>query len=61
MMHPDQIYSVRQLQHQDLRAEAARQRANAELIGKRTNWRRFVSWLRAAGVHWMRGALAQTR
>lgn len=30
MMHPDQLYSVRQLQHQDLLAEAERVRTCGE-------------------------------
>ena len=50
MMHPDQLYIVRQLKHQDLRAEAEQARAQRELFGNRTPWGSagVVTWLR----HW---------
>jgi hypothetical protein len=50
MMHPDQIYTVRQLRHQDLRAEAEQARAQRELLGNRAPWgsAEFAAWFR----HW---------
>lgn len=32
MMNPDQMYTLRQLQHRDLRAEAEQARAGRELM-----------------------------
>jgi hypothetical protein len=57
MMNPDQIYTVRQLQHHDLRAEAAAyhmQRACAQQrAGGRRAW--FARWLRRLSVRRPRG------
>jgi hypothetical protein len=58
MMHPDQMYTLRQLQHHDLRAEAEQARARRELIGNRTArgsaW--FETWLRYLGLRRTRSA-----
>jgi hypothetical protein len=35
MIHPDQRYELRMLQHQDLQAETARERIAAQVIGER--------------------------
>ena len=51
MMHPDQIYSVRQLRHHDLRVEVEQARASRELVGNRTVGvcARLVVWIRRLG------------
>lgn len=57
MMHPDQLFSVRQLQHQDLLAEAEqarRERDGGPAARARTL---LATWLERVGVRWMRGAL----
>jgi hypothetical protein len=46
MMHPDQLYTVRQLQHQVLLAEAERVRACGERGG--TGVVRALTWLAAS-------------
>jgi hypothetical protein len=48
MIHPDQIYTVRQLQHHDLQAEAERERMKREFVGDQTAWGRVwpATWLR---------------
>jgi hypothetical protein len=48
MMNPDQIYTVRQLQHHDLRAEAAAYRMERECAHQRGAARRtwLARWLR---------------
>ena len=61
MMNPDQMYRLRQLQHHDLRAEAEQARARRELIGSRTAWGRFLTWLRSVGMCSARGAALQVR
>lgn len=58
MMHPDQLYSVRQLQHQDLLAEAEQARGRGGLAGTtlagRLVW--LAAWLRGATMGKVRGA-----
>jgi hypothetical protein len=48
MMNPDQIYTVRQLQHHDLRAEAAAYQMERECAHERAAARRawLATWLR---------------
>jgi len=55
MMNPDQIYALRQLRHQDLQVEVECARATRELVGNRTAWGRFATWLRAMGMRRRRG------
>jgi hypothetical protein len=57
MMHPDQIYTVRQLRHQDLRAVAEQARAQRELPGNRTPWGSagFARWFRDWSARRFRG------
>jgi hypothetical protein len=52
MMNPDQLYIVRQLQHQDLQAETEQARLSRELAGERTAWGRtwLATWLQRLGV-----------
>jgi hypothetical protein len=49
-MNPDQMYTVRTLQHADLLAEAeaearAQQIESAPAVGIIAHWRRLVAWL----------------
>lgn len=62
-MHPDQLYSVRQLQHQDLLAEAERARVRRERANDRLAWGRtwLALWLHRLGVRRTRGASPQKR
>ena len=62
-MHPDQMYELRQLRHQDLRAEAKRARAIQELAGNRASWGRawLATWLRRLSTRWTRGVLLTGR
>jgi len=57
MMNPDQIYTVRQLQHHDLRAEAVAyhmQRACAQQrAARRRAW--LARWLRCLVMRRLRG------
>jgi hypothetical protein len=48
MMHPDQVYTLRQLQHDDLRAEAAAYQIERECAHERAAARRtwLATWLR---------------
>jgi hypothetical protein len=48
MMNPDQIYTVRQLQHQDLRAEAEAYQMERECAHERAAARRawLATWVR---------------
>jgi hypothetical protein len=48
MINPDQIYTVRQLQHHDLRAEAAAYQIERECVHERAAARRawLARWLR---------------
>ena len=48
-MHPDQLYSTRQLQHEDLLAEAERERQAGAAGGSRRSWLSAVlrRWLAA--------------
>jgi hypothetical protein len=47
MMNPDQMYTLQQLRHDDLRAEAEQVRAVRELANNRTVWGSvwLVTWL----------------
>jgi hypothetical protein len=56
MMNPDQLYALRQLRHEELRAEVERQRAGTKAAGRagRTAgmWQmlgRMVAWVRPQG------------
>ncbi len=62
-MHPDQMYELRQLRHQDLRAEAKRARAIQELAGNRASWGRawLATWLRRLSTRWTRGVVLTGR
>jgi hypothetical protein len=53
MMHADQIYTVRQLQHQDLLAEAERERVKRDFVGIRAAGSRawLAKWLRRLSTH----------
>ena len=57
MMNPDQIYTVRQLQHHDLRAEAAAYHMQRECAQQRAAGRRAwpARWLRRSSVRRARG------
>ncbi len=48
MIHPDQIYTVRQLRHDDLRAEAAAHQIERECAHQHAAARRawLATWLR---------------
>jgi hypothetical protein len=47
MINPDQIYTVRQLQHHDLRAEAAAYHMERECVQERAARRTWLArWLR---------------
>jgi hypothetical protein len=49
-MHPDQLYSTRQLQHADFIAEAERERQARAIAGSRPSWLSAVlrRWLAPA-------------
>ena len=51
MMHPDQIYQLRQLRHSDLRMEMEQARARRNPTSGRATWRRnwLVTCLRRLG------------
>jgi hypothetical protein len=61
MMHPDQLYSVRQLQHQDMLAEAKQARVWQEFSGRRTTARLtwLTLWLRRVGRGRTRRAMSR--
>jgi len=61
MMHPDQIYTVRQLRHDDLRAEAQQARVRRDLADNRPAWRRGLAWLYRLSASWRRGAMPTVR
>jgi hypothetical protein len=52
MMNPDQLYALRQLQHQDLRAETERARAERDCVGVQTPGARarLAIWLRRFSI-----------
>jgi hypothetical protein len=61
-MHPDQLYSVRQLQHQDLLAEAEQARVRLECAGDQSAWSRLADAMATAlGVRRTRGASPKKR
>jgi hypothetical protein len=57
MINPDQLYTVRQLQHHDLRAEAAayyiERQCECQRAAARRAW--LARWLRRLGIPRMRG------
>jgi hypothetical protein len=57
MMHPDQMYQLRQLRHHDLRMETDQARAAHELAAKRAAWGSpwLAVWLRGLSARWARG------
>jgi hypothetical protein len=59
-MHPDQIYELRQLRHNDLRVEAEQVRTRRELASGRATRSRswLVTWLRCLLVRRLRGVTA---
>jgi len=59
-MHPDQMYELRQLRHNDLRVEAEQVRAQRELAGGHASRSRgwLVPWLRCLLVRRLRGVTA---
>jgi hypothetical protein len=63
MMNPDQMYTLRQLRHSDLRAEAERARVQRTCWGKRTAWSRawLATWLRRLSTRWTRGVILTGR
>lgn len=62
MMHPDQLYSLRQLRHQDLLAEAEQAQVSRELVGRRMAWGRtwLALWLQRPGVRQTCGTTSST-
>jgi hypothetical protein len=61
MIHPDQIYTVRQLRHDDLQAEAQQARVRWELADNRPAGGRVLAWLLRLGTSWRRGAIPTSR
>jgi hypothetical protein len=61
MMHPDQIYTVRQLQHDDLRSEARQARVRPELADNRPAWERGFAWLQRLSQTWRRRAILSSQ
>jgi hypothetical protein len=57
MMHPDQIYTVRQLRHDDLQAEAQQARMRRECADNRSAWARALAWLRRLSAGSRSGAI----
>lgn len=57
MINPDQVYIVRQLQHHDLRAEAAACHRERECAHQRAAARRawLARWLRRLSMRRLRG------
>jgi hypothetical protein len=57
MINPDQIYTVRQLQHHDLQAEAAAYQIERECAHVRAAARRawLARWLRRLSLRRLRG------
>ena len=59
MINPDQIYTVRQLQHHDLRAEAAAYHVERQCAHQRTARRTWLArWLRRLSLRRLRGLTA---
>jgi hypothetical protein len=56
MMHPDQMYELRQLRHSDLRMESEQARAQRELTSGRAAKRhsRLLTWLQRLVVRRLR-------
>jgi hypothetical protein len=60
MINPDQMYTVRQLQHHDLRAEAAAYRVEQKCAHQRAAGRHawLTRWLRRLSMRRLRGVTA---